>query len=99
MEKDAAVDPYETSERNYGRRFDAAIAEARQTGAAPPLTEQAMRDVLTGLEVHMQEMDNSGDLDDLIAEYDLMAQQLRAEWRIEPPASQQTVLTMEGMGL
>ena len=76
VEEDVSVDPYEVSERNYGRPFDEAIAEARQTGAAPPLTEQAMRDVLTGLEVHMQEMDNSGDLDDLIAEYDLMAQQL-----------------------
>ena len=63
------------------------------------MAEQAMRDVLTGLEVHMQEMDNSGDLDDLIAECDLMAQRLRAEWKIEPPASQQTVLTMEGMSL
>ena len=75
------------------------VAEARRTDAAPPLTKQAMRDVLTGLEVHMQEMDNSGDLDDLIAECDLMAQRLRAEWKIEPPASQQTVLTMEGMSL
>ena len=99
VEKDAAVDPYETSERNYGRRFDAAIAEARQNGFAPPLTEQAMRDVLTGLEVHIQEMDNSGGLEHLIAEYDLIAQQLRAEWKIEPPASPQTVLTMEGMSL
>ena len=98
-EEDTSVDPYETSERNYGRPFDEAIAEARRTGAAPPLTEQAMRDVLTGLEVHMQEMDNSGDLDDLIAEYGLMAQQLRAEWKIEPPTSQQAVLTMEGMSL
>lgn len=97
--EDTSVDPYEISERNYGRQFDAAIAEARRTGAAPPLTEQAMRDVLTGLEVHMQEMDNSGDLDDLIAECDLMVQRLRAEWKIEPPASQRTVLTMEGMGL
>lgn len=44
-------------------------------------------------------MDNSGDMDDLIAECDLMAQRLRAEWKIEPPASQQTVLTMEGMSL
>lgn len=47
----------------------------------------------------MQEMDNSGDLDNLIAEYDLMIQQLRAEWRMELPASHQTVLTMEGMSL
>lgn len=97
--EDTSADPYEISERNYGRQFDAAIAEARQTGAAPTLTEQAMGDVLTGLEVHMQEMDNSGDLDDLIAECGLMAQQLRAEWHMEPPASQQTVLTMEGMSL
>ena len=58
-----------------------------------------MRDVLTGLEVHMQEMENSGDLDDLITGCDLMARQLRTEWNMEPPASQQTVLTMEGMGL
>ena len=91
-EEDVSVD-------SYGRSFDAAIAEARQNGFAPPLTEQAMRDVLTGLEVHIQEMDNSGGLEHLIAEYDLIAQQLRAEWKIEPPASPQTVLTMEGMSL
>ena len=97
--EDPSVDLYKISEEEYGRSFDEAIAEARRTGAAPPLTEQAMRDVLTGLEVHMQEMDNSGDLDDLIAECDLMAQQLRAEWKIEPPTSQRTVLTMEGMSL
>lgn len=97
VEEDTSVDPYETSERNYGRSFDEAIAEARRTGAAPPLTEQAMRDVLAGLEVHMQEMDNSGDMDDLIAECDLMARQLRAEWKIELPASHQTVLTVEGI--
>lgn len=97
--EDTSVDPYKVAERNYGRQFDAAIAEARQAGAAPPLTEQAMRDVLTGLEVHMQEMENSGDLDDLIAGCGLMARQLRTEWNMEPPASQQTVLTMEGMGL
>lgn len=98
-EEDVSVDPYEVSEGKYGRSFDAAIAEARQTGAAPPLTEQAMRDVLTGLEVHMQEMDNSGDLDDLIDKCDQLSRQLRAEWKIEPPESQQTVLTMEDMSL
>ncbi len=98
-EEDTSIDPYEISERNYGHQFDTVIAEARQTGAAPPLTEQAMRDVLAGLEVHMQEMENSGDLDDLITGCDLMARQLRTEWKMEPPASQQTVLTMEGMGL
>lgn len=98
-EEDVSVDLYEVAEQKYGRSFDAAIAEARQTGAAPPLTEQAMRDVLTGLEVHMQEMDNSGDMDDLIDEYDRMAQRLRTEWKIEPSASQQTVLTVEGMSL
>lgn len=98
-EEDPSVDTYKVSEQKYGRQFDATIAEARQTGAAPPLTEQSMRDILAGLEVHMQEMENSGDLDDLIAECGLIAQQLRAEWKIEPPASQQTVLTMDGMGL
>lgn len=96
-EEDVSVDPYEVSERKYGRSFDAAIAEARQNGSAPPLTEQAMRDVLTGLEVHMQEMDNSGDLDNLIDECDQLSRQLRVEWKITPPESQQTVLTMEGM--
>lgn len=98
-EEDVSVDPYEVSERKYGRSFDAAIAEARQSGSAPPLTEQAMRDALTGLEVHMQEMDNSGGLEGLIAECGQLSRQLRAEWKIEPPASQQTVLTMEGMSL
>lgn len=47
----------------------------------------------------MQEMDNSGDLEHLIAEYDQMSRQLRAEWKMGPPEPQQTVLTMEGMSL
>ena len=98
-EEDVSVDPYEASEQKYGRSFDAAIAEARQTGSASPLTEQAMSDVLTGLEVHMQEMENSGGLESLVAECDLLSQQLWAEWKIAPPESQQTVLTMEGMSL
>ena len=44
-EEDTSVDPYKTSEQNYGRPFDEAIAEARRTGAAPPLTERAMGDM------------------------------------------------------
>lgn len=52
-EEDPSADTYKISEQKYGRQFDTAIAEAQQTGAAPPLTEHAMRDVLTGLEVHM----------------------------------------------
>ena len=98
MEEDPSVDTDAVAEQKFGRPFDAAIAEARQNGSAPPLTEQAMRDVLAGLEVHMQEMENSGGLEGLIAEYGLISRQLRAEWKIEPPASQQTVLTMEGIG-
>lgn len=97
IEEDASIDPYEISEQKYRRPFDEAIVEARQTGTAPPLTEQAMRDVLTGLEVHRQEMENSGGLDDLIAGCEQISQQLRAEWNMEPPESQQTVLTMDGM--
>lgn len=99
MENDPSVNPYEVAEQIVGSAFDTAIAEARRTGAVPPLTEQAMRDVLTGLEVHVQEMDNSGGLEHLIAEYDQVAQQLRAEWKMELPESQQTVLTIEGMSL
>ena len=98
-QEDTSADVYEISEQKYGCSFDAAIAEAQQTGAAPPLTEQVMRDVLTGLEVHMQEMENSGDLDGLVAECSRMARQLRTEWNMEPPESRQTVLTMEGMSL
>lgn len=97
IEEDASVDPYEISEQKYRRPFDEAIVEARQTGTAPPLTEQAKWDVLTGLEVHRQEMENSGGLDDLIAGCEQISQQLRAEWNMEPPESQQTVLTMDGM--
>ena len=97
--EDVSVDTYDVAEQTFGRSFDAAVEEARRTGAAPSLTEQAMRDVLTGLEVHMQEMGNSGGLEHLIAEYDQMSQQLRAEWKMGPPEPQQTVLTMEGMSL
>lgn len=42
-------------------------------------------------------MENSGGLDDLIAGCEQISQQLRAEWNMEPPESQQTVLTMDGM--
>lgn len=99
VEDDPSVNPYDTAEQTVGRPFDEAIAEAQRTGTAPPLSEQTMRDVLTGLEVHMQEMDNSGGLERLIAEYGQMSQQLRAEWKIEPSSSQQAVLTIEGMSL
>lgn len=99
MEEDPSVNTDAVAEQEIGRPFDAAIAEARRTGTAPPLTEQATKDILTGLEVHVQEMDNSGDLEWLIAEYDRLSQQLRAEWEMEPPESQQTVLTMDGMSL
>lgn len=99
MEKDPSVNTDVLAEQEVGRPFDAAVVEARRTGDAPPLTEQAKKDILTGLEVHAQEMDNSGGLEWLIAEYDRLAQQLQAEWKMELPEPQQTVLTMEGMSL
>ena len=39
MEEDTSVDTYDVAEQTFGRSFDAAVAEARRTGAAPPLTE------------------------------------------------------------
>lgn len=37
--EDTSVDTYDVTEQTFGRSFDAAVAEARRTGAAPPLTE------------------------------------------------------------
>ena len=80
--------------------FDQVVSEARQSGLAPEFTDQAKQDILTGLEVHTQELANDDGLDSLIQHSDWLAQQLRTEWQMELTAEQQNVLTitMGGMG-
>ncbi len=51
----------ERMEQQYGGNFDQAVSEARQSGQVPEFTDQAKRDVLTGLEVYMQEMTLNGE--------------------------------------
>ncbi len=51
----------ERMEQQYGGGFDQAVSEARQSGQVPEFTDQAKWDVLTGLEVYMQEMTLNGE--------------------------------------
>lgn len=89
---DRAAD--ERMERKYGGGFDQAVSEARQSGQPPILADQVKQDILDGLEVHIQEMANSGDLEEWIERSDSLAQQLRSEWQMEPASSQQDMLTI-----
>ncbi len=86
-------------ERQYGGSFDQAVSEARQSGQCPEFTDQAKRDVLTGLEVYMQEMTLDGDMGEWIQNTDELVQRLRSEWQMEPVEGEQNVLTFTMGGM
>ncbi len=90
----------EQLELHYGGDFDRAVSEARQSGLVSELTDQAKQDVLTGLEVQIQELSNDDGLGLWIQHSSQLADQLQAEWRMELMPKQQDVLTitMEGIG-
>lgn len=91
----------ERMKRQYGGAFDRAVAEARQSSQFSQLTDQARQDVLTGLEVHVQELSDNAGPEAWIQKNDKFAQQLRAEWQMGLEPEQQGVLTitMGGMSL
>lgn len=89
---DRAAD--ERMEQKYGSGFDRAVSEARQSGQSPALSSQAKEDVLSGLEVHIQEMSNNEGPDEWIEKSASLARQLQSEWRTELAPSQQDMLTL-----
>ena len=80
-------------ERRYGGGFDRTVSEARQSGQFPALSSQAKEDVLSGLEVHIQELSNNEGPDEWIEKSTSLARQLQSEWRMALAPSQQDTLT------
>ena len=76
----------EMSER-YRREFDGAVSAARDSACILELSEQAKETTLAGLELYAREMLDCGDMGQWIDECDTLADQLRAEWKMEssPP--------------
>ncbi len=99
LDGDLDKDSDERMERQYGGGFDQAVLSARQSGQPPALTDQEKQDVLTGLEVHTQEMSNNGDDDRWIQRNSSLVQQLRDEWQMEQAPAQQDVLTITMGGM
>ena len=113
LDGDAYADK-ETSiqlERQYRESFDQAVSAAQRSGQAPALPDSAKNDILIALEIHRQELENDGELDDWIEECVSLQKQLRSEWQMSADLSQQAAPqiesddsqlaapTMEGMSL
>ena len=80
--------------------FDRTVSAAKDSGRAPELSEQNKADILTGLSLYAQEMENSGDMEQWIAECDTLAAQLRTKWEMEAPQENTPQHGMtQGMGM
>lgn len=86
-------------ERRYRESFDQAVSAARQSGKAPLLPDSAKEEILIALEIHCQELENDGALDDWAEECATLKGQLRSEWQMKADSSQQTASQMDGMSL
>ena len=65
----------------YGRDFDQAVSAARDSGCAPDMDEQTKENILSGLELHAQEMRaNDEDLENWAVECDILAGSLKKQW-------------------
>ena len=84
-------------ERQYRESFDQAVSAARRSGQAPALPDSAKNDILIALEIHRQELENDGELDDWIKECVSLHRQLWSEWQMDADRSQQAAPAMEGM--
>lgn len=84
----------ERMKQKHGGGFDRAVSEARQSGQSPAFSSQAKEDVLSGLEVHIQELSNNEGPDEWIEKSASLARQLQSEWRMELAPSQQNTLTL-----
>lgn len=92
----------ETSRRmemQYRESFDQAVLAARHSGTAPSLPDGDKESVLIALEIHRQELENDGTLDDWAEECATLMGQLQSEWQMRADSSKQTVPQMDGMSL
>ena len=86
-------------EQQYRESFDQAVAAAERSGEAPSLSDSTRKDVLIALEIHRQELENDGTLDDWAEECATLKGQLQSEWQKRADSSQQTAPLMGGMSL
>lgn len=86
-------------EQQYRESFDRAVAAAGRSGEAPSLSDSTRKDVLIALEIHHQELENDGTLDDWVEECATLKGQLQSEWQTRADSSQQTAPQMGGMSL
>ena len=86
-------------EQQYRESFDQAVAAAGRSGKAPSLSDSTRKDVLIALEIHRQELENDGTLDDWAEECATLKGQLQSEWQMRADSSQQTAPLMGGMSL
>ena len=86
-------------EQQYRESFDRAVAAAGRSGKAPSLSDSTRKDVLIALEIHRQELENDGTLDDWAEECATLKGQLQSEWQKRADSSQQTAPQMGGMSL
>ena len=86
-------------EQQYRESFDRAVAAAGRSGEAPSLSDSTRKDVLIALEIHRQELENDGTLDDWAEECATLKGQLQSEWQKRADSSQQTAPQMGGMSL
>ena len=86
-------------EQQYRESFDQAVAAAGRSGEAPSLSDSTRKDVLIALEIHRQELENDGTLDDWAEECATLKGQLQSEWQMRADSSQQTAPQMGGMSL
>ena len=92
---DTDLDTSQRIERQYKESFDHAVSAARQSGQAPSLPESAKKEILIGLEIHRQELENNGEMDNWVEECMSLQEQLRSEWQIEADPSQKAVPQIE----
>ena len=91
---------YQEMAEHFGSAFDRAVSAARDSGHAPELNGQTRQSILDGLELYAQEMRlNDEQLEDWAVECEILAEDLKAQWELEPAASQRTASQMEGMRL
>ena len=91
---------YQEMAERFGNEFDCAVSAARETGDAPPLSEQTRQDILDGLELYAHEMRSSDEvLEPWAVECDVLAESLKEQWQQEDGIGFQAAPQIGGMSL
>ncbi len=64
----------------YTSSFCRSVSEAKRTGQVPPLTTQMREDILNGLQLHAQELDDMGDHEAFVDWCRELCAELPAAW-------------------